>query len=147
EMRGHGDLRAIRHDRFRVLGEFLDVAVDVVPAAAIEAAHMVLQLVDDLVHLEGGHDGLDEDGGADRTLRHAELGLRVDEDIVPEARLEVALELWQIEIGAAAALQQLLGVVEKEQPEIERRTPSIRFICPSIRLSQVGVLASSKSAM
>ena len=50
---------------------------------------MVAQLVQDLVHLERGEDRLDQDGCLDRPLRHPEPLLRPDEDVVPEARLEV----------------------------------------------------------
>ena len=50
--------------------------------------------------------------------------LRRQEDVVPEARLEVALELGQVEVGAerrpAAALQCRPAGVEQEQPEVEQ---------------------------
>ena len=42
-----------------------------------------------------------------------------DEDVVPEPRLEVALHLGQIEVGAGAARQQLRGVVEEVEAEVE----------------------------
>ena len=45
----------------------------------------------------------------------------VDEDGVPQARLEVALQLRQVEVGAGAAAQQLLGVVEDVEAEVEQR--------------------------
>ena len=83
--------------------ELLDEAEDVIPAAAVEAGGVVAQLVEDLVHLERGEDGLDQHGGADGAARDAELVLRADEDVVPEARFEVALHLGQIEVGAGAA--------------------------------------------
>jgi hypothetical protein len=49
---------------------------------------VVAQLEEDLLHLEGGEDRLDEDGGLDRARREVELALREVEDVVPEARLE-----------------------------------------------------------
>ena len=64
---------------------------------------MLAQLVQDLVHLERGEDGLDEDGRPDRAARDAERRLGVDEDLVPEARLVVRLELGQVEVRPAAA--------------------------------------------
>ncbi len=127
--------------------------------------------------------------------RDAELLLRADEDVVPEARLEVALHLGQVEVGARPAGERLLARCGRRrgrsrrgrpgparrrrcmcrstrcQPRgrtsrtavfslsayflpvsgavnvIVRRTASPRLICPSTRLSQVGLLASSKSAM
>ena len=35
----------------------------------------------------------------DAAAGHAQLGLRLNEDIVPEARLQVALHLGQVEVG------------------------------------------------
>ncbi len=63
---------------------------------------MVAQLVENLVHLEGRENGLDQNGGADRTARYSEPVLRKIEDIVPEPRLQMALHLGQIEIWAGA---------------------------------------------
>lgn len=64
---GHGDLRAVRQDELRVLAEALDVAEDVVPAAAVEAGRVVTEFVDDFVHFKCSHDGFDQDGATDRT--------------------------------------------------------------------------------
>ena len=66
---------------------------------------MLAELVEDLVHLEGGGQGLDEHRRADGAAGDAELLLRREEDVVPEARLEVALQLGQVEVGAGAALE------------------------------------------
>ena len=121
EVRGHADLAAIRQHRPLLLAELLDEAEDVVPAAAVEAGRMVLQLPQDLVHLEGGEDGLDQHGGLDRLLRHAERVLGGHEHVVPQPRLEMALELGQVEVGAGAARQRFLGVVEEVEAEIEQR--------------------------
>ena len=54
-------------------------------------------------------------------MRDAERGLGVREDVIPEARLEMALHFRQVEIWPAAAREQLLRVVEKEEAEIEER--------------------------
>ena len=89
--------------------ELLDHAEDVVPAARIQARRVLAQLVEDLVHLERGQDRLDQDGRADRPARDAERVLRMQEDVVPEPCLEVALELGQVEVGARAALEQRAG--------------------------------------
>ena len=61
---------------------------------------MLAQLVEDLVHLERGEERLDEHGGLDRAVRQAERVLREGEDVVPEPRLEVALQLGQVEVRA-----------------------------------------------
>ena len=59
------------------VAEVLDDAEQVVPAAGVEAGRVVAQLVEDLLHLERGRDGLDQHGGADRAVRDAQFGLRV----------------------------------------------------------------------
>ncbi len=115
----HHDLRAVRQDEVRVFAEPLDVAEDVVPTAAIEADDVVLQLVKDFVHLEGGGQRLDQDRRLDGAVLHAERLLGVDEDVVPEPRFLVALHLRQIEIGAGAGCDLLLRIVEEVEAEIE----------------------------
>ena len=67
---------------------------------------MLAQLVQDLVHLERGEDRLDEDRRPDRAARDPERDLAVDEDLVPQPRLVVALELGQVEIRAAPPPQR-----------------------------------------
>ena len=96
----HRHLGAVGQHRARVVPALLDEAEDVVPAAAVEAGGVLAQLVEDLVHLEGGGHGLDQHGGADGAARDAEVLLRAHEDVVPEARFEVALQLGQVEVGA-----------------------------------------------
>src|SRR6185295_9158545 len=103
EVRRHRDLRPVREAEVRVEAELLDAREDVIPAAAIEPRRMFAQLVEDLVHLESGEQRLDQHRRADRSARYAELVLRQHEDVVPQPRLEMALELRQIEIRAAAA--------------------------------------------
>ena len=80
---------------------------------------MLAQLVEDLLHLERREDGLDQHAALDGALRHAQVILRLHEDVVPEARLEVALHLWQIEVRPGAAAELLLRVVEEEEAEVE----------------------------
>ena len=43
------------------------------------------------------------------------------EDVVPQPGFQVAFHLRQVEVGAAAAGDQLAGVVEEVQPEIDQR--------------------------
>ena len=100
--------------------ELLDDAEDVVPAAGVETRGVLAQLEQDLLHLEGGEDRLDQDGGADRAARDAEGVLGGDEDLVPQRRLEVALELRQVEVRAAAARQQLAARCGRTRPRSRR---------------------------
>src|SRR5439155_2784827 len=92
---------------------------DVVPAPCVQRAAVVTELVEDLLHLERGEDRLDQDGAANRPGWHPECLLGEREGLRPEARLEVALELRQVEVRTAAAIKQLRRVVVDDEAEIE----------------------------
>ena len=66
ERRGHRHLRAVGEAEIALRAEFLDAGEDVVPAPDVEAGGVLAQLVQDLVHLEGGEQRLDQRGGRDR---------------------------------------------------------------------------------
>lgn len=82
---------------------------------------MVAQLVEDLLHLVRGRDRLDQHGRADGALRDADVLLGEDEDLVPEAGLQVRLRLGEVEVRTLAEAQQALGVVEEVQAEVDQR--------------------------
>src|SRR3546814_2666579 len=99
------------------MAELLDAAEDVIPAAAVQPGRMIAQFVQDLVHLESGEDRLDQHRRLDGAALDAELVLGMVEDIVPEARLEMVLELRQIEVGTGAVFEELPRIVEKRSEE------------------------------
>ena len=76
EVRRHRHLLAVRQHEIRPAAEFLDEAEDVVPAAAVEPDDVVLQLVQDLVHLERGENGLDQHRDLDRLAARCRAWLR-----------------------------------------------------------------------
>src|SRR5438067_2522888 len=117
-MRRHGNQRAIRETELAMVPELLDARKDIVPPPAVESRRMLTHLVQDLVHLERGKNGLDQHRRLDRAARDAEPVLRHDEDVVPQPRLEMAFELGQIKIGRGASREELFGVVEKIYREI-----------------------------
>jgi hypothetical protein len=119
KVRVHRHERSVRQDEVGVARELLDEAEDVIPSSAVEPRRMIAEFVQDLVHLESGKDRLDEDSRADRAVRNPELILREIKDLVPEARLQMALHLRKIKIRAGSALDQLFRVVEEIEPEIE----------------------------
>ena len=82
---------------------------------------MLPQLVEDLVHLEGGGKRLDQDGRLDRPRLQAQRLLREEEHVVPDPRLAVTLELGEIEVGPRAARDQLVRVVKEVEAEIQKR--------------------------
>ena len=81
---------------------------------------MVAQLVEDLIHLEGRQDRLDQHRGAHRAGGQPELALGRHEDIVPEPRFEMVLKLGQVKVGARSLGQQSVGVVVQVQSEVKQ---------------------------
>ena len=100
-------------------GELFCDAEDVVPAAGVEARRVLAQFVEDLVHLEGGEDRLDEDRGLDGAPWDPEGVLGMAEHVIPEACLEVPLELRQVEVGAASPVEGLTRSVEEGESEVD----------------------------
>ena len=60
EVLGHAHEHAVRKETIRMIPERLDIAEYVVPTATIETCRVLLQLVEDLVHLEDCGKCLDE---------------------------------------------------------------------------------------
>jgi hypothetical protein len=71
-----------------------------IPPATVQTTRMLPQLVDNLVHLERGGDGLDQDSRANAPASDPEQILRHAEDIVPKASLKVVLHLGEAVNGA-----------------------------------------------
>src|SRR5207247_2921690 len=111
----HGDEAASGQQAFGAVPELLDVAEDVIPAPAVEPGRVIAQLPQDLVRFERGEDGFDQDSGADRTAGDAERVLRGVEHVVPEACLDVALELRWVEIRGRDFGDNSRRVVEESQ--------------------------------
>ena len=82
---------------------------------------MLAQFVQDFVHFECREDRFDQHRGANRAAGNPHIVLREIKNVVPQARFLVALHLRQIEIRPRSVREQTLGVMEKEQAEIEQR--------------------------
>ncbi len=120
ERGGHRHRVAVRENELgAAVTEVLDDGEQVVPAAGVQPGRVVAQFVEDLLHLVRGRDRLDQDGRADGALRDADVVLREDEHVVPEACLQVRLRLRQVEVRALAEVEQALGVVEEVQAEVD----------------------------
>ncbi len=138
ERRRHRHRRPVGHDELGPgVAEHLDDAEQVVPAARVEARHVLAQLVQDLVHLERRGDRLDQHGRPHGAPRDAERLLREHEHVVPEARLEVALEFRQVVEGAVAVVDELLRRVEEVQPEVDERARGAFAVDEHVLLGQV----------
>ena len=73
--------------------------------------------------------------------------LGVGEDVVPEPRLQVALHLGQVEVRPAAALEQLRGVVEEVEAEVDQRADRRLAVDRQVPLVQVpAARAASRSS-
>src|SRR5207245_5619458 len=75
--------------------------------------------------------------GFDLRAAEVELLLGPVEDLVPQARLLVALHLGQIEVGSAPALQQAPRVMEDVQAEVEHRAGYRSAIDRQVTLHEV----------
>ena len=98
---------------------------------------MLAQLVENLIHLEGGEDRLDEHRRFDGAVRHAEHILGGKEDVVPEPGFEVALHLRQIEIRTRTGARQRLVVVGQIHGEIEQRARDRLTVHEDVLLRQM----------
>src|SRR5262249_1770744 len=90
------------------------------------------ELVEDLVHLERGEDRLDEDGGLDRPALDPEPVLCEAEDVVPEPRLVVRLELREVEEPPVPAV-----VAKEVETEVEQRARHRAAVALEVALLEV----------
>lgn len=137
EWDGHGDTGTIWENEVWVLAELLDDAEDVIPAAAVETRAMVSQLEDDLVHLEGSKNGLDQNSTSDGASWNSGEVLGEVKHVVPETSLKMRLQLWEVEVWSMSALDELLSVVEEVETKIEERTGNWLAINSKVLLLQV----------
>ena len=116
----HGDFGAVGKHEARMIAEFLDKAEDIIPAPAIETGGMIAQFIENLIHLVGAQDGLNQYRGADGASRNAHCILGKVEYVIPKAGFQMTLHLGQIEIGPGSNRHLLLHVMEEVQAEIEQ---------------------------
>src|SRR4030095_3831160 len=102
-----------------MLTEFLDESEDVIPASAVQTGGVLAKLPKNLVHLEHGQDGFNENGRLDRATLNSQEILGFAEDLVPQARFEMVLQLGEIEVWAASPASELMRIVEEENRKIE----------------------------
>src|SRR5207247_8666186 len=93
---------------------------DVGPPARVQRRGVVPEVVQALLPREGRRHRLDAGGGLHGTGRNPEGLLREPEDLVPEAGLQMALHLRQVEVRAGPAGPKLLRVVEEVEPEVDQ---------------------------
>ena len=133
ERHGHRHGRAVGEHELGPVPELLDDAEDVVPAAGVEARPSARAARERISSISNAARIV-----SIRTValivpaRDAEPVLRPDEDVVPEPRLEVRLELREVEVAAVAAV-----VAEEVEPEVEQRARHRRAVDLEVALLEV----------
>ena len=62
------------------------LAEDVIPSTAVQSSRVVSQFVENLLHLEGSGNGLDQDSGSDGSVRESNVGGGKGKNVVPQPR-------------------------------------------------------------
>jgi len=83
---------------------------------------VIPQLEKNLFHMECSGEGFNQDGCSDSIMRHADIRLSKQENVVPEAGLEIVLHLRKVEVGTEASLDEFIRVVIEEEPKVEQGT-------------------------
>ena len=87
--------------------------------STVQAGGMVPQLEKDFLHLESSREGLDKNGSADRVMRHADIGLGKDKNIVPETRFKIVFHFREVEVWPRPALDELMCIVIEVEGKVE----------------------------
>lgn len=77
------------------------------------------QLEENFFHLERSWERLDQNGCSDGVRRNSKVGLREEEDVIPEPRFEVMLHLGKIKVGSEATLDEFVGIVKETETKIK----------------------------
>lgn len=122
ERNSHSNIRTVRQDKVGVLAVTLDEREDVVPTTTVETGAVVAELVNNLIHLKSSSDSFNQHSTTDGTPGNTNVVLSKVEDIVPQTGLEVRLHLGQVKVRTVPTGNQLLGVVEEVETEVEQRS-------------------------
>ncbi len=96
----------------------LKIEHDSIPST-VETRRMIAELKEDLLHLECGGKCLNEHGCTNGVVLHADEGLRENEHVVPQARLEIVLHLGEVEVRSMPALDELVRIVVEVNSKIK----------------------------
>ena len=89
---------------------------------AVQTRGMVPQLEKDFFHLERSRESLDKNGSADRVMRHADIGLGKNKNIVPETRFKIVFHFREVEVWPRPALDELMCIVIKVEGKVKDRS-------------------------
>ena len=116
----HRYLRAVRQLRGHNSVQLANDTEDVIPAPSVQAAAMRAQFVKYFRHLKCRQNIFNQHRGADGSHRQPQQLLRKHKHIVPQARLQMALQLGNVKVRAALARQQLVRIVKEVQAKIKQ---------------------------
>lgn len=88
--------------------------------AAIETGGVIPEFKKNLFHVERSRKRFNQNGRPDSVVGDSKMGLREEEDVVPETGLEVVFHLWKVEVGPKTAFDQFVSIVVKVEREIEQ---------------------------
>jgi len=102
---------------------------------------------DSSFHREGGEDRLDQHGRRDRATAEAELILGERDHVMPEACLEMRLQLRQVEVRPAARVKLRRGpAVEGVEAEVEQTGAERRAVEHGVLLDEVPAARADERA-
>jgi len=81
---------------------------------------MVPELKQYLFHVERGRKSLNEHRRANGVVRHPNVGLREDKDVVPKTRLHVVFHFWKVEVRPISSFDKLMRIMEEIERKIEK---------------------------
>ena len=133
----HGDIFAVGKNGAPIGSSLLDETEDVVPASAVESGRVIPQLKQNFFHLESGRESFNQDGGSNRVVWYANVRLREEENVIPEASFEIVFHFGEVEIGTRTSLDKFLGIMIKVKREIENGAGNRSVVDGDARFIQV----------
>jgi len=80
---------------------------------------VLLELIQDLLHLESSRESLDKDCRTDTPLLDTKFAGSEAEDIIPKTSFQVMLHLWKVIVRTESAIDKHASVVEEVETEIK----------------------------
>ena len=129
-----------RHGHFAAVGEHepcattpvvLDNRKEIVPPTCVETCSVIAECIENLVHLEGSGESLNQHSGTNGSVLKTKLSFSEAEDIIPELGFLARFEFREIDVGSGPTLDQLVRVLENIQAEVDEtsRCRSALTIC------------------
>jgi ElaB/YqjD/DUF883 family membrane-anchored ribosome-binding protein len=142
---GHGNIRAIGKDIFRVKSELLDERENVIPSSTVKSRGVITEFIDDFVHFVSSQDGFDQDSATDSTTGNVKHILGNVENVVPESGFEMGFHLGKIEVRTESVLDKLVSIVVEIETKVKDRARHRLTINQDMLLFQVPSTGSKRN--